>query len=283
MAEKRRRRDLPEVEGAPVERGVGPAREETHSPPALHTSQQALESLPQPHESTAGGNLDDRGRADLFRLCEDAIGNLGMAFWAAGKALELVRDLDLYQDDYPTFEAYLIDRWDMSTSQAYRLMQGWRLAEHMLQRSSPIGDKIKFNNAQVQELLPIADRHGDEAAWTVYEAVVEAAEANETRVTAAVLKGAVKILPEDDDFDPDKAAEQIRAYLAGQTVPPKPPSPSPAELWTTESTRARSALRRIRRDTVRAAAAQNPDEAREFITELRDLADEIDKQLNNNL
>lgn len=278
MAEKRRRRDLPEVEGAPVERGVGPAREETHLSPALRTPQQILESLPQPYESTAEGDLDDRER-DLLQLCEDAIGNLGMAFWAAGKALELVRDLDLYRDDYQTFEAYLIDRWDMSTSQAYRLMQGWRLAEHMLQRLSQIGDKINFNNAQVQELLPIADRHGKDAALSVYQTVTEVAGANGAKVTAAVLKGAVKVLP-DGDFDPDKAAEQIRAYLAGQTMPPTSPEPSPAELWTAESTRVRGALRRIRRGVARAAAAENPEEAREIIAELRDLADEIDKQLS---
>lgn len=271
-----RRRELPDVEGAPVERGVGPGREETHVPPARRTPHDLLQALPQPYESAATGDLDDRER-DLLHLCEEAIGNLGMAFWAAGKALELVRELDLYRDDYQTFEAYLIARWDMSTSQAYRLMQGWRLAEHMLQRVSPIGDKIKFNEAQVRELLPVADRHGKDAAVTVYQTVTEVAEAGGMRVTAALLRGAVTVLP-DDDFDPEKAAEQIRAYLAGQVTPRSTPRATPAQLWEAEAGRVRTALRRMRQEAVRAAVAERPDEARQLAAELREIAEEIEKE-----
>lgn len=227
-------------------------------------------ALPTPHApASEGAELLDTERQDLA-TCEAAIDTLRMAFWAAGKALQVIRDARLYRETYGTFEEYVEDRWDMRRAHADRLIRAWPLAGAL----DPIGSKIV--EGQVRELLPVAERHGQDAAVAVYRTI---AEADGVRVTAAVIKGAVGVLPDDDHFDTDKAVEQIRAYLAGQTAPSEPSAPSPAELWAAEAGRVRSALRRIRRDVVRAAAVENPEEARELAAELRALADEVEQDV----
>ncbi|WP_067801398.1 hypothetical protein [Actinomadura formosensis] len=108
------------------------------------------------------GDLDDQDRADLA-ACEAALDNLRMAFWAAGKALQVIRDRRLYRADYGSFEAYCTDRWEIGRRQADRLIAAWPIAEQL----RPIG-LASLNEGQVRELLPIADRHGPQAAVTVY-------------------------------------------------------------------------------------------------------------------
>jgi hypothetical protein len=138
-------------------------------------------SLPDPYTGAADGQLSDREQADLA-TCEAALDNLRVAFWAAGKALQVIRDARLYRDTHATFEDYVEQRWDMSRSPAYRLIDAWPLAE----RLSPMGDKL--NERQVRELLPLAGRHGHDAAVTVYRTV---AETDGIQVTATLLHGTV--------------------------------------------------------------------------------------------
>ena len=197
-------------------------------PPALPARPVVISpgSLPGPYTGAADGQLSDREHADLA-ACEAALDNLRVAFWAAGKALQVIRDACLYRDTYATFEDYLAERWDMSRAQAYRLIGAWPLAE----RLSPIGDTL--NESQVRELLPLAGRHGQDAAVTVYRAV---AETDGVQVTAAVLHGAVSILPAGR-FDADEAVAQI---------PPTSPETSTASPGITRARWKRSPRRRRR-------------------------------------
>jgi hypothetical protein len=252
-----RRRELPDIEGVPVERGVGPAREET---PASAPSPQ---ELPLPYEAAADGDLDDRERTDLA-TCEAAIDTLRIAFWAAGKALQVIRDARLYREMYPTFEEYCQARWDMTRQQASRLILAWPLAEQL----SPMGDKI--NERQVRELLPLAERHGQDAAVTVYQAV---AETDGVQVTAAILKGAISVLP-TDRWSTAEAVAQIRAYLTGQYTAPAAGADDVA-VFAAESTRLHTIAARVARH-----ASDHPDQVREFADELRRLADQMEKQLS---
>lgn len=160
-------------------------------------------AVPAPYAGQHEGELTEQERVDLA-TCEVALDNLRMAFWAAGKALQTIRDARLYRDSHPTFEAYLADRWDMSHAQAYRLIEGWPLAE----RLSAMGDKL--NERQVRALLPIADQHGPDAAVTVYRTITET---DGIRVTAAVILGAVAALPADrfDPADPGLPGRPARA------------------------------------------------------------------------
>lgn len=223
-------------------------------------------TVPAPYETQGEGELDTREQADLV-TCETALDNLRIAFWAAGKALQTIRDARLYRATHATFEDYCQDRWGMTRQQASRLIQAWPLAEAL----SPIGDKI--NESQVRVLLPLADRHGPEAAVTVYQAVVEA---DGIRLTADVLKDAAQLVMPATRFDPAEAAQQIRKYLAGE-LDPAPPRAAAATAFKAELGRLRAITKR---DSLRAAARENPDEVRqviaELIKELRALLDDID-------
>ncbi|WP_157570853.1 hypothetical protein [Microtetraspora malaysiensis] len=226
------------------------------------------EAVPAPYETANIGELTVAERDDLA-ACESAIDTLRVAFWAAGKALQVIRDARLYRTTHPTFEAYVGERWEMTRTQADRLIRAWPLAE----RLTPIGVKI-INEAQIRELLPLADQHGQDAAVTVYRTV---AEAGGVRVTAALLKGVVAILP-PDRFGHAEAVAQIRAYLAGEIAPPDSSPTTPAELWSVEAGRVRTALRRVRQGAV-SAAVEHPDDARKLAAELRELADEVEQGL----
>ncbi|MFI0453683.1 hypothetical protein [Actinomadura sp. 6N118] len=224
-------------------------------------------AIPVPYDSEATGDLTPQEESDLA-TCEAAVDGLRLAFWAAGKALQVIRDARLYRQSHDSFEAYVAERWDMSRPQAYRLIAAWPLAE----RLSPIGDRL--SESQIRELLPVADRHGTDAAATVYETV---AETDGVKVTAAVLKGAVAVLPNTDRFDPAEASTQIRAYLAGEADPLAPVEADPAEVFAADVARVRSTIRRaFRRDSLRAVASTRPDEARKLAAELRELAAELD-------
>jgi hypothetical protein len=203
--------------------------------------------------------LAEAERADLA-ACEAALDRLRLAFAAAGKALQAIRDARLYRETHDTFEEYVAERWDMSRASAYRLIDAWPLAEAL----SPIGD-TKLNEGQIRELLPVADRHGQDAAVTVYRAI---AETDGVRVTAAVIKGAVRALP-PDRFDPARAAEQIRAYLAGEVT-----LALPAMSTGEQVERVRAQIRRIKVDVVRAAGHEA---ATELAAELRRLADAMEQ------
>jgi hypothetical protein len=217
-------------------------------------------AVPAPYTTAEGTqpNLSAREQADLA-ACEAALDNLRLAFAAAGKALQVIRDARLYRESYGTFDAYVEQRWGMGTSQAYRLIGEWPLAEHL----SPIGDKV--NEAQVRALLPYAEVHGEDAAAVVYQAVKE-----NTQVTAAVLTGVVSVLPADR-FDPVEAVAQIRAYLTGRNQQPTPPPPpDPGETFPGESGKFIRGLHRFARDA-------NPGVVREVIASIRAALDEIEQ------
>jgi hypothetical protein len=213
------------IEGAGLA-AVPPQRAEALSDPALSpvpvspAAVAAAAIVPDPYLAVTDGQLNPREHDDLA-TCEAALDNLRLAFTAAGKALQVIRDAKLYREGYATFEAYLAERWEMSRPQAYRLIESWPLAQRL--SLSPMGDKL--NERQVRELLPFADRHGQDAAAVVYQAV---AETDGVQVTAAILHGAVGVLPADH-FDPDEAVTQIRAYLAGAAALPPPAAPLPVE------------------------------------------------------
>lgn len=224
------------------------------------------DSLPRPYTVTTEGQLSDRELADLA-TCEAALDNLRVAFWAAGKALQVIRDARLYRDSHANFEDYVEQRWEMSRSQAYRLIDAWPLAESL----SPIGDRL--NESQIRELLPLADHHGRDAAVTVYRTV---AEADGVQVTAVLLRRIVRILPADH-FDPSEAVGQIRDYLAG-TARPLERSVNPVDTFTAEAAKLLKVLHRVAdRGVLQAAAHADPDAVRRVIADMRALLDEIEK------
>ncbi|SDI51430.1 hypothetical protein SAMN05421505_16217 [Sinosporangium album] len=219
--------------------------------------------LPAPYASVSEAAELSAGELRDLETCEAALNHLRVAFWAAGKALHVIRDARLYRATHGTFEEYCEDRWEMGPRYAYRLIAAWPIAERLMMR--PIGHKI--TESHVRELLPLADAHGPEAAELVYMAL---ADVDGTRVTAGLVRGAVAALGES--FDPATAAEQIREFLAlgGSTESEQPSAPSPFER---QARRARSEFEKL---AARARKAQRCD-VRRFVTEMRALLDEIER------
>lgn len=60
-----------------------------------------------------------------------------------GKALRRIRDGRLYRELlFDSFESYVMERWDMARSQAYRLMEASKIIDNL----SPIGDGVLPQN-----------------------------------------------------------------------------------------------------------------------------------------
>lgn len=90
---------------------------------------------------------------DRLKHLEDIIANNQYRFYEIGKALGEIRDSRLYKQIlFTTFEAYARDRWDIGRSQAYRLINAYKVVGNL----SPIGDRLPGNETQTRPLVPLA-------------------------------------------------------------------------------------------------------------------------------
>ncbi|WP_028475945.1 hypothetical protein [Nocardia sp. CNY236] len=233
---------------------------------AAATATASVESLARSTVSTmpvpaAGkGRLSDRERAQLT-ACESSIDTLRIAFWAAGRALQIVRDGRLYRDTHETFDQYVEQRWDMQRSYAHKLIRAWPLAD----RLHPMAPAI--NEGQIRELLPVAVEHGDDAAVTVYTTI---ADGIGTRVTAARLREAVALLPEH--FDEAMVIQRLQAWMRGEL--PDPAHGRTPNMFTTVESRLAALTRRVVK-----GSSDDPVAAREFAAKLRTIAKQIEEQI----
>jgi hypothetical protein len=79
------------------------------------------------HEvETAKGPLTSTEREELDR-CEAVIARGLRNFVEVGNALALICEQRLYRQEFPTFEDYCRERWDVSVAYAYRKMQAARV------------------------------------------------------------------------------------------------------------------------------------------------------------
>ncbi|WP_433227386.1 hypothetical protein [Microtetraspora malaysiensis] len=269
-------RKAPEGDPAavPVEGHVGSGAEEApraagaKAASPVEVVQQFAKVLPAPYEARSDApELAEDERRDLA-TCEAALDHLRLAFWIAGRALQVIRDARLYRATHGTFEDYCLERWGMSRPHAYRLIAEWSLAERLLS-VSPIGDKMSESHVRV--LLPLAATHGEEAAEVVFVTVAETS----GQVTAELLRGAASVVPEGP-FDRAAAIEQIRAFLAGGVeVASSAATATTAAGFERQATRARDTLEKLAKRVTRSGAA-DPGEVRKFVEEMRALLDKIE-------
>ncbi|WP_433713430.1 hypothetical protein ACQP2U_03905 [Nocardia sp. CA-084685] len=216
--------------------------------------------LPTPNETAPDGPLDEREQAQLT-TCESSIDGLRVAFWSAGRALQIVRDGRLYRDRYANFDEYVEQRWDMQRSYAHKLIRAWPLAAKL----HPVAPAI--NEGQVRELLPVAAQHGDDAAVTVYTTI---AAAEDMKVTAGKLREAVALLPER--FDKDEVVELLQAWLRGDLR--ERSNERAVDLFAAVESRFAALTRRVVK-----SSNNDPAAAREFAAKLRTLAEQIEEQI----
>jgi hypothetical protein len=155
----------------------------------------------------------------VFAQCEAAVENLKRAFWAAGKALQVIRDGRLYRATHDRFEDYCLERWGMVRGQANKLIRMWPIAEALFESQSDQSNDSarirarKLGQSAVWELVPVAETYDVSAAQMVYQVATEASEAP---VTAEVLQAVVRALPKGSKgsaFDTAAAEQTIRSVL----------------------------------------------------------------------
>lgn len=153
---------------------------------------------------------------EVFARCEVAIENLKVAFWAAGKALQIIRDGRLYRgSEYTSFDAYCWERWGMTRGQADKLIRMWPIAEALFESmptdsNEPTRIRVKkLNQSVVWELVPVAEGYDVETATTVYRSTVEGG--GDGAVTAEVVKDVVQKLPKGKEFDGEALTRAVRA------------------------------------------------------------------------
>ncbi|MET7772968.1 hypothetical protein [Nocardia sp. NPDC005366] len=216
-------------------------------------------TMPLP-EAEGDGPLSDREQQQL-NACESSIDSLRIAFWAAGRALQIVRDGRLYRSEHATFDDYVEQRWDMQRSYAHKLIRAWPLAA----RLHPVAPAI--NEGQVRELLTVAAEHGEDAAVAVYTTL---ADAPEVKVTAGKLREAVAVLPAHCGEAEVKL--RLQAWLRGE-VGSETDGPA-IDLFSTMETRLAALTRRVVK-----GSGEDPVAAREFAARLRSLAEQIEEQI----
>ncbi len=221
--------------------------------------------LTMPLPAAGDGPLSE-GEQTQLSACESSIGTLRIAFWAAGRALQIVRDGRLYRSAYASFDDYVEQRWDMQRSYAHKLIRAWPLAA----RLHPMAPGI--NEGQIRELLPVAAEHGEEAAVTVYATLA----AGDVKVTAGKLREAVAVLAHEGDrpeFDSEQTVRRLQSWLRGELSDGA--SERPADLFSTAESRLNALTRRIVK-----GSGGDPTAAREFAAKLRGLAEQIEQQIS---
>lgn len=113
------------------------------------------QTMEQPYETIKG--LSDTELSDLKR-CEQIITGGFDTFVQVGKALLEIRDRRLYREQHPTFEEYLSDRWGMSRSRCYQLIQAATITSSL----STMVDKPQ-NERQVRALAKVPVDQRDQA------------------------------------------------------------------------------------------------------------------------
>lgn len=180
-----------------------------------------VEQVPAPYAPSEAEELTAQERADL-ETCERAVNGLQTSFALAGKALATINQARLYREEYATFVDYLEARWQMSESQAYRLMDGWQVAALLSAHGLTV-----LNERQGRELNAIFKAHGGPAVIAVAKTVT----AEVKKPTAALLGTVRKALPRNLPDDPDQrervVAEATRRALPIQTSPIGGETPAP--------------------------------------------------------
>ncbi|MFJ1993032.1 hypothetical protein [Streptomyces asiaticus] len=218
---------------------------------------------------------------DHLAQCEAAIETLKGAFWAAGKALNIIRDARLYRETHKNFNDYCEERWGMNREYADKLIRTWPIAEALIKRQSngevtPIGVK-KLNQAQMWELVPAADSWDVDAATFVYDTVLEV---NGEEVTAAVLKGAVgavKALPKSEEFDEKSAKEKIVDYFTKLSA--RATGSTPKQGTDHDDPIAARAEKAVQAPWVRRLAAKDKESAAAYINHVQRQLDALRKEL----
>ncbi|MEV5205150.1 hypothetical protein [Streptomyces sp. NPDC053720] len=202
---------------------------------------------------------------ELLVRCEAALENLRIAYWAAGKALQVVRDGRLYRATHQTFEAYCNELWDITPQYANQLIRTWKITEKLFElvhgKSNDLETVVskKLGIAQARELVSLTEEHGIDAAALLYLALIQV---KRLSVTSDMVKGAVQALPPEAAGKKKATETAVLAYLSSiEGKITLPPARDPYKALT-------RATKKLDADTLQAAMEHNPEGTRTMVREL---------------
>ena len=131
-----------------------------------------------------------------------------------GQALLEIRDARLYRETHGSFEAYLDERWGVSRSRGYQLIDAARVTKAL---STGVDLDPPANEAQARALVPLA---GDEQAMV--EAWRDLRAHHDGRVTADLVRQAVSERMAREAFcrEPITASEPLLPETPSEVSPP---------------------------------------------------------------
>ena len=146
---------------------------------------------------------------ELLEL-ETIIENGLKTFVDVGIALMKIKEKKLYRQEYGTFEAYCKERWDISRSYGYRLMESAKVIENL----SPIGDILPINEAQTRHLSGLTHEKQVEIWNELLETHGDSESITEENVKNAVNRPHVLNNSGNDEwFTPSDIIEAARSVL----------------------------------------------------------------------
>jgi hypothetical protein len=165
-------------------------------------------------------------------------------FYEVGTALADIRNRKLYRADHGTFEDYCQQRWQMSRSYAYRMIDAAEVVESV----SPMGDIAPSSERQARELARVPEPERA-AVWA------ETVERTDGKPTAAAVRETYeqRQQPTDDDLlaGGDWVQPDGPGFEAAVTEPPKPkrrPLPEALADATHDFVRIAERFDRLRQD-----------------------------------
>lgn len=202
---------------------------------------------------------------ELLGHCEAALENLRVAYWAAGKALQAIRDGRLYRATHANFEDYCQEQWDITRQYANQLIRSWRIAQKLFEivggKSNDLEGILsrKLGFGQAWELVALAEEHSVDAAALLYLALIQV---KGLGTTAALVKGAADALPAAAAGKKKATEEAVLAYLASIDGKPQLPAARDPYKALTRATKTLDA------GTVQAAMERDPEGTRAMVREL---------------
>ncbi|MFE2640940.1 hypothetical protein ACFXKS_39460 [Streptomyces scopuliridis] len=150
-----------------------------------------LASIPVPYQPRSDDELSDQERKDL-EACKAGVDNLRTAFWIAGKSFETMSTAKLHREENSNFAEWVWEKWEVSESQLYRLIDEWRVGEAL----TNLGHKpLEFH---VRKMTELRRQSNDKVAITVYGTIARCRPRVTGELVGKVVDG-LGFLPKDAD------------------------------------------------------------------------------------
>jgi hypothetical protein len=143
------------------------------------------------------------------------------AYREAGRALKAIRDGGHYKAQYPTFEAYCEQRWAMSRSRAYRLIEGAETADQV---TAPSAESVsQFGHTAPAPATEGVARELKGTPEAKKEAWTETVKRHGSKPTAKQTRKVVKEKVQQASAIPNPPQNTTNGNGNGSAPPPPPP------------------------------------------------------------